>query len=81
MTRGVLPEVRAAQRRIVGTVRVSGVLNKDGLALWREVDCGEWKATAAEIGNDLALLEVPHTIVKSFRFPLANSWNKADAAR
>ncbi|WP_435260607.1 hypothetical protein [Streptomyces sp. 1222.5] len=52
------------------------MLNSDGLALWREADCGEWKATAAEIGQDLTLLEVPHTIVTAYRFPLANSWNK-----
>jgi hypothetical protein len=43
----------------------------------RGADCGEWKATAAEIGQDLALLEVPNTIVTAFRFPLANSPNKA----
>ncbi|ANP51989.1 hypothetical protein J2Z21_008993 [Streptomyces griseochromogenes] len=77
MTEAVLPEVRAAQRRIVSTVRVSGVLNNDGLALWRETRCGEWKATAAEIGQDLQLLEVPYTIVTAFRFPLASSYNKA----
>ncbi|MEU6351622.1 hypothetical protein ABZ896_20140 [Streptomyces sp. NPDC047072] len=45
----------------------------DGLALWREADCGEWKATAAEIGRALVLLEVPYTIVTAFRFPLASS--------
>ncbi|MBL1102461.1 hypothetical protein [Streptomyces coffeae] len=77
MAEAVVPEVRAAQRRIVGTVRASGVLNNDGLALWREADCEEWKATAAEIGKDLELLEVPYTIVTAFRFPLASSWNKA----
>ncbi|MET8696831.1 hypothetical protein ABZV65_30325 [Streptomyces bauhiniae] len=73
MAKAVLPEVRAAQRRVVSTVRVSGVLNGDGLALWREAGCGEWKATAAEIGRDLELLEVPHEIVMAGRFPLANS--------
>ncbi|MFF2404940.1 hypothetical protein [Streptomyces goshikiensis] len=67
---------RCAQRRIVATVRSCGVLNSDGLAMWREADCGEWKATAAEIGRDLDLLGVPHTIVTAYRFPLANSWNK-----
>lgn len=76
MTQPLLPEVRAAQRRIVSTITASGVLNGDGLALWREEDCGEFKATAAEIGQDLDLLEVPHQIVKAFRFPLANAWNK-----
>ncbi|MEU9480781.1 hypothetical protein [Streptomyces sp. NPDC048191] len=73
MAEAVLPEVRAAQRRVISTVRVSAVLNGDGLALWRETGCGEWKATAAEIGRDLELLEVPYTIVTAFRFPLANS--------
>jgi hypothetical protein len=73
MAVAVLPEVRAAQRRVISTVRVSGVLNGDGLALWRESGCGEWKATAAEIGRDLELLEVPYTIVTACCFPLANS--------
>ncbi|MFF4517620.1 hypothetical protein [Streptomyces mirabilis] len=48
MTVAVAPEVRAAQRRIVSTINASGRLNADGLALWREVNCGEWKATAAD---------------------------------
>ncbi|MGW2749123.1 hypothetical protein [Streptomyces sp. NPDC001450] len=52
------------------------MLSGGGLALWREVDCGEWKATAAEIARDLTLLEVPHEIVTAFRFPLANSRDK-----
>lgn len=73
MAEAVLPDVRAAQRRVISTVRVSGVLNGDGLALWREAGCGEWKATAAEISADLDLLEVPHTIVTAARFPLANA--------
>lgn len=73
MAETVLPEVRAAQRRVISTVRVSGVLNSDGLALWREAGCGERKATAAEIGQDLELLEVPYTMVTACRFPLANS--------
>lgn len=77
MAEVVAPEVRAAQRRMVATVRVSGVLCRDGLALWREVDCGNWKATAAEIGEDLDLLEVPHHIVPAVRFPLANARNTA----
>ncbi|MFE1190124.1 hypothetical protein [[Kitasatospora] papulosa] len=77
MAEAVLPEVRAAQRRIVATVRVSGVLNQDGLAMWRESGCGEWKATAAEIGQDLDVLEVPHVIVSACRFPLANAHSKA----
>lgn len=64
---------RAAQQRIVGTVRASGVLGGGGLALWRETDCGAWKATAAEIGADLSVLEVPHQIVTAFRPPLAKS--------
>ncbi|MFE5214061.1 MULTISPECIES: hypothetical protein [unclassified Streptomyces] len=63
----ILPDVRAAQRRIVSMVRVSAVLNGDGLALWRESGCGEWKATAAEIGRELELLEVTYKIVTAFR--------------
>lgn len=77
MAEAVAPEVRAAQRRVISTVRVSGVFNGDGLALWREDGCGEWKATAADLGRDLELLEVPHTIVTAFRFPLASSRSKA----
>ncbi|MGW9440667.1 hypothetical protein [Streptomyces sp. NPDC055607] len=77
MTGAVAPEVRAAQRRIVSTINASGKLNGDGLALWREVNCGEWKATAADISRDLELLQVPHTIVTAFRFPLATAYSKA----
>ncbi|MER5200970.1 hypothetical protein ACWD3J_46530 [Streptomyces sp. NPDC002755] len=77
MTAAVAPEVRAAQRRIVSTINASGRLNADGLALWREVNCGEWKATAADISRDLDLLQVPHAIVSAFRFPLAASRSKA----
>ncbi|GAB1339797.1 hypothetical protein ACE1SV_63870 [Streptomyces sp. E-15] len=77
MTVAVAPEVRAAQRRIVGTINASGRLNADGLALWREVNCGEWKATAADISRDLDLLQVSHKIVTAFRFPLASSYSKA----
>lgn len=77
MTVAVAPEVRAAQRRIVSTINASGRLNADGLAMWREVNCGEWKATAADLSRDLDLLQVPHTIVTAFRFPLAASHSKA----
>ncbi|WP_158711269.1 hypothetical protein [Streptomyces sp. NRRL S-1824] len=45
--------------------------------MWREVDCGEWKASVADISRDLDLLQVPHTIVTAFRFPLASSYSKA----
>ncbi|ASY37011.1 MULTISPECIES: hypothetical protein [unclassified Streptomyces] len=47
----VAPEVRAAQRRVIGTIDASGRLNADELALWREVNCAESKATAAEISR------------------------------
>ncbi|MFD8621684.1 hypothetical protein [Streptomyces sp. NPDC059513] len=77
MTGAIAPEVRAAQRRIVSTINASGKLNGDGLAMWREANCGEWKATAADIGRDLDLLQVPHAIVTAFRFPLASSYSKA----
>lgn len=68
---------RSAQRRLAATVRSCGVLNGDGLAMWCEAGCGQWKATAAEIGQDLELLEVPYTIVTAYRFPLASSYSKA----
>lgn len=77
MAETVLLEVRAVQRRIVATVRVSGVLNQDGLAMWRESGCGEWKATAAEIDQDLDVLEVPYEIATAYRFPLATAHSKA----
>jgi hypothetical protein len=41
--------------------------------MWREVNRGEWKATAADLSRDLDLLQVPHTIVTAFRFPLSSS--------
>ncbi|MCZ4602709.1 hypothetical protein O3S80_02765 [Streptomyces sp. Lzd4kr] len=62
-------EERSVQRRSVATVRSCGVLNSDGLAMWREADCGEWKATAAEIGRDLDMLQVPYQVVTAYRFP------------
>lgn len=76
MTEKVTPEVRSAQRRIISTVNASAVLCGAGLAVWREEDCGEWKATATEISRDLTLLDVPHEIVRAFRYPLAKSWFK-----
>lgn len=45
--------------------------------MWREVNCGEWKATAADLSADLDLLQVPHTVVTAFRFPLTTSYSKA----
>jgi hypothetical protein len=66
---------RVAQRRIVGTVRACGVLTGGGLAMWRECNAGEWKASAAEIGEYLVVLEVPHRVVRAYRPPLAKSWS------
>ncbi|MEU5307050.1 hypothetical protein ACH4YO_42340 [Streptomyces noursei] len=64
-------EQRAAQRRMVSRITCSGVLNRDGLALWRQEDCGEFYADAEEIAEDLAVLQVPCDIVTAYRFPLA----------
>ncbi|MGY3064462.1 hypothetical protein ACVWZD_008784 [Streptomyces sp. TE3672] len=66
-------EQRAAQRRMVSRVTSSGVLNRDGLAFWREADCGEFYADADEVAGDLAVLQVPCEIVTAYRFPLANA--------
>jgi hypothetical protein len=66
-------EQRAAQRRMVGRVNTSGVLNRDGLAFWREADCGEFYPDADEVAADLATLQVPCEIVTAYRFPLANA--------
>ncbi|MFJ9412493.1 hypothetical protein [Streptomyces sp. NPDC101393] len=54
----------------------SGVFSGGGLALWRAADCGEWKATAADIASDLDVLQVPHQVVRAFRYPLSKSWDK-----
>ncbi|MET9491133.1 hypothetical protein [Nocardia sp. NPDC006630] len=56
-------EERAAQPRIGGLIRSCGVLSEQGLAMWRENGCGEFKATADEIAADLGILGLPHTIV------------------
>lgn len=64
---------RAAQKRIVGVVRASCVLGLFGLALWREADAGEWKASAEEVAADLAVLGVPHTVVGANRPPTSRS--------
>ncbi|MFJ6661307.1 hypothetical protein ACIQNG_33925 [Streptomyces sp. NPDC091377] len=62
---------RAAQRRLVGVVRTSSVLTGGGLAMWRECNAGEWKASAAELSQDLDVLKVPHEVVVAFRPPRA----------
>lgn len=62
---------RAAQRRIVGVVRTSSVLNGDGLAVWREYPASDWEESAAELSADLDRLRVPHEIVIAYRPPLA----------
>ncbi|MFJ1636527.1 MULTISPECIES: hypothetical protein [unclassified Streptomyces] len=69
-------EQRAAQRRMVGRVNCGGVLNRDGLAFWREADCGEYWPDADEVAADLAVLQVPCEIVTAYRFPLANDHSK-----
>ncbi|WP_329537395.1 hypothetical protein OG568_54225 (plasmid) [Streptomyces sp. NBC_01450] len=61
----------AAQRRLVGVVRTSGVLTSGGLAKWRECHTGDWAASAAELSRDLATLHVPHETVVAFRPPWA----------
>ncbi|MGV9638069.1 hypothetical protein ACWDO0_28165 [Nocardia rhamnosiphila] len=67
---------RAAQRRVVGVIRSCGVLSEDGLAMWRENGCGEWKASATEIAADLTVLDVAHTVVATPMPPL-----KSDRSR
>lgn len=69
----VSEERRCAQRRIVATVRTCGVLSGGGLAMWREHNAGEWKASAAKISADLTLLGVPNTVVPALRPPLSRS--------
>lgn len=58
---------RAAQRRVVGVVRISGVLSGGGLAVWRNDATGDSGASAAELSQDLNLLGVPHETVTAFR--------------
>jgi hypothetical protein len=64
---------RAAQRRVVGCVQMSGYLGRGGLALWREHDAGDWKASAGEIARDLDTLGVPSTTVTAMRPPTTRS--------
>lgn len=71
MVEVVSPTVRTAQRRVVRTVSTSGVLGGDGLGIWREANCGDGRASAAEVAKDLALLNVPHQVVAAYRPPLA----------
>ncbi|MBF6234836.1 hypothetical protein IU436_29190 [Nocardia farcinica] len=63
---------RAAQRRIGGVIRSCGVLSEQGLAMWRESGCGEFKATADEIAVDLGVLGVPHMVVPTDLPPLVS---------
>ncbi|MFD9061145.1 hypothetical protein ACFVZ3_06445 [Kitasatospora purpeofusca] len=69
-------EQKTAQRRMVGRVNAGGVLNRDGLAFWREADCGEFYPDADEVAQDLAVLQAPCEIVTAYRFPLANGYSK-----
>ena len=63
---------RAAQRRIGAVIRSCGALSEDGLALWREDGCAEFKASADELADDMAILGVPHTIVPTTLPPLVS---------
>lgn len=61
------PDVRAAQRRMLGYLRNRGVLDGAGLTLWSEHGCGEWKADARELSDDLVTLGVPHFVTDAGR--------------
>ncbi|MFZ3493080.1 hypothetical protein ACODT5_07580 [Streptomyces sp. 5.8] len=71
MAHMVTESERAAQRRMVAVVRISGVLSGGGLAVWRDDVTGEWKASPEELSQDLDLLGVPHETVIAFRPPRA----------
>ncbi|MEV0769500.1 hypothetical protein [Nocardia salmonicida] len=63
---------RAAQRRIGAVIRSCGVMSEDGLALWREDGCAEFKASAGELADDMAILGVPHTVDATTLPPLVS---------
>jgi hypothetical protein len=49
-----------AARRIRGCLGTRGEVVPGGVVLWSEEGCGEWKADARELSDDLMLLGVPH---------------------
>jgi hypothetical protein len=42
------------------------------LALWREDGCAEFKASAGELADDMAILGVPHTVDATTLPPLVS---------
>jgi hypothetical protein len=79
------PDTLAARRRMLGYVRNRGVLDADSgaLVLWTECGCGEWKADAEELSEDLMLLGVPHftTITGPCQPPWRSASTRKPAAR
>ncbi len=54
---------RTAQKQIVGVLKTCAVLEPGvSLTFWREADCGDLKADAAELSQSLELLGVPHAV-------------------
>jgi len=70
---------------MLGYVRSRGVLDADAgaLVLWTECGCGEWKADARELSEDLMLLGVPHytTITGRCQPPWRSAATKKPAER
>lgn len=69
MARMVTHVQEAAQRRVIGVVRLSGVLSGGGLAVWREYVPVQGAGSAAELSQDLDALGVDHHIVMAYRPP------------
>lgn len=58
-----MAESAQAKKRIVGLIRAgSAVLTDDGIDIWRENGCEEWKPGAEEISHSLDQLGIPHSI-------------------
>ena len=71
----------ATRRRMLGYVRNRGVLDTDAgaLVLWTEWGCGEWKADAGELSEDLMLLGVPH--YTTITGPCQPPWRSASTTK
>ena len=54
-----------AAARIRGCLKTRGEIVAGGVVLWTEEGCGEWKADARELSEDLTLLSVAQRARKS----------------
>jgi hypothetical protein len=70
-------------RRVLGCIKSSGVLEDGDLVIWREEGCGEFKASALDLSEDLTALGVPHytTITKRCQPPWRSAGTKLPPSR